>query len=62
MKVRPERRNLRPSGKGFITHYSEGLIGRKLTETFMDQDRKLFVIIDGELTPLTDQHRFMAVE
>jgi hypothetical protein len=51
---------LRPVGKGFILNQMEGIVGRILTQTYVDQKKKTYVKINGEFIPLTEQHSFLA--
>lgn len=62
MKIDHDKLQLRQTGKGFVINYSEGLMGRMLTQTFVDQYKKTYIKINGEITPLTDQHNFLAVD
>jgi hypothetical protein len=50
----------REVGKGFIVCQSEGLVGRMLTRTYVDQNKKPYVKIRGEYIPLTEQHNYLA--
>lgn len=62
MKSKQEDLQLRETGKGFIINNSEGLIGRILTSTYVDQYKRTYVKVHGELTPLTEQHSFLAAD
>ncbi len=53
---------LRQSGKGFILINIDGLAGRRLTETYVDQRRRTYVKINGELTLLTAEHSFLSAD
>jgi hypothetical protein len=37
----------------------EGIIGRVLTQTYVDHKKKTYVKINGEFTPLTEQHSYL---
>lgn len=62
MKTEQDKLQLRQTGKGFILSNVEGLLGRMLTYTFVDQYKVTYVKINGELTPLTDQHSFLEAD
>lgn len=62
MKTDERKLQLRKIGKGFITCNSEGLIGRMLTQAFIDQNKKVYIKLDGKFIPLTAQHAFMAAD
>jgi hypothetical protein len=51
----------RPVGKGFILSQMEGIVGRILTQTYVDQKKRTYVKINGEFIPLTEQHSFIEV-
>lgn len=53
---------MRQIGKGFIINDIGGIIGRKLTESFVDQYNRTYVKIDGQMTPLTEQHSYLAMD
>ncbi|MGB3210758.1 MAG: hypothetical protein WBB19_08660 [Desulforhopalus sp.] len=52
---------LRQIGKGFIVNPMEGMVGRILTQTFMDQNQQTYVKVNGEIIPLTEQHDYLSV-
>ncbi len=52
----------RQVGKGFIVDNIGGIIGRKLTETFVDQFNQTYIKINGELVLLTDEHSYLSVD
>ncbi len=54
--------HLRQTGKGFIFLNIDGLAGRRLTETFVDQSKRTYVKINGEITLLTAEHNFLSVD
>lgn len=62
MKTEINKLQLREAGKGFIISNSEGLIGRILTQTFVDQKKRTYVKVNGEITPLTLQHNFLPAD
>ena len=53
---------LRQIGKGFIFVDIDGLPGRRLTNTFIDQKRRTYVKVNGELTLLTAEHNFLSID
>ncbi len=61
MKSKNDKLQLRQIGKGFIINQMEGIVGRILTKTFVDQYKQTYVKINGELTPLTEEHGYLAV-
>lgn len=62
MKTDQDKLQFRQTGKGFVLSNVEGLIGRMLTCTFVDQHKNTYVKINGEMTPLTDRHNFLAAD
>ncbi len=52
---------LRPSGKGFVlAKLGKGLPSmRRLVDTYTSADRKTYIKLDGELTPLLPEHVFL---
>ncbi len=61
MKSKNDKLQLSQIGKGFIINQMEGIVGRILTKTFVDQYKQTYVKINGELTPLTEEHGYLAV-
>ena len=64
MKHFQEKPQLRQIGRGFIV-CSEGdgsIVGRRLTKTYMDQNNRTFVKVNGELELLTERHSYLEVE
>lgn len=61
MKGKNEALQLREIGKGFIVRQMDGIVGRTLTQTYMDQNKKIYVKVDGNFTPLTAEHNFLGV-
>lgn len=59
MNEKPDSQQFRPSGKGFILSQTEGIVGRILTQTYVDRKKRIYVMINGEYIPLTEQHRFL---
>lgn len=59
MKTEHINLQLRQTGKGFILTSIEGLTGRMLTETFVDQRKRTYVKVNGEITRLTSAHSFL---
>jgi hypothetical protein len=53
---------LKQTGKGFILINIEGLTGRMLTKTYVDQLERTYVKVNGELTPLTTEHSFLSAD
>jgi hypothetical protein len=62
MRIDKNRLQLRQTGKGFIFLNTDGIAGRRLTETFVDQSKKTYVKINGEITPLTAEHNFLSID
>ncbi|MBU1565508.1 MAG: hypothetical protein KJ630_07755 [Proteobacteria bacterium] len=60
MKDKYDQPYFREVGKGFIVSQIEGIVGRILTQTYMDQHKKTYVKIRGEYIPLTKEHNFLA--
>lgn len=60
MKSKDNKLQLRQIGKGFIINQMEGMVGRILTQTFIDQHKQTYVKINGELTPLIEEHGYLA--
>ncbi len=50
----------RPVGKGFIINQMAGMSGRILTQTFVDQKKRQYVKVNGEIVPLTLEHSYLA--
>jgi hypothetical protein len=61
MKAKNEELRFREVGKGFILRQLDGIVGRTLTQTYMDQHKKIYVKINDNYTPLTEQHNFLVV-
>ena len=61
MKNNHDQLQFRPIGKGFISNQMEGLVGRTLTQTFVDQNENTYVKVNGEIIPLTEKHSYLAV-
>ncbi len=59
MKNQSDEIRFRPVGKGSILNQMEGIIGRTLTQTFMDQNQQTYVKVNGEIIPLTDKHGYL---
>ncbi len=60
MNDKQDNLQLRPIGKGFILNQMDGIVGRILTQTYMDKHKQTYVKINGEYVPLTEQHGFLA--
>ncbi len=61
MKGKDEALQFREVGKGFIVRQIGEIVGRTLTQTYMDQYKKIYVKVDGNYTPLTEEHNFLGV-
>lgn len=59
MNDKNESNQFRPAGKGFILKQMEGIVGRVLTQTYVDHKKKTYVKINGEFTLLTEQHSYL---
>lgn len=62
MRIDKNKLQLRQNGKGFIFVNIDGLAGRRLTKTFIDQSRRTYVKINGELTLLTAEHNLLSID
>ncbi len=60
MKSNPDQRELRQAGKGFIVNDRAEIAGRILTQIYVDQKKRAYVKINGEIVPLTEQHDYLA--
>ena len=61
MKDNQDKLQFRQVGKGFILNQTEGLVGRTLTQTFVDQNEHTYVKVNGEIIPLTEKHSYLSV-
>ena len=61
MKDQLDKDGFRQVGKGFIVNQMEGMIGRTLTQTYVDKNKQTYVKVNGEFVPLTEQHCYLAV-
>ncbi len=61
MKNKNDNLQFRQVGKGFIINQMEGMVGRILTQTFVDQNKQTYVKVNGEIIPLTEQHSYLEV-
>jgi hypothetical protein len=59
MKDDSDNLRFRLVGKGSILNQMEGIIGRTLTQTFLDQNQQTYVKVNGEIIPLTDKHGYL---
>jgi len=59
MEEKPDDLYFREVGRGFIVCKTEEIFGRRLTKTYVDQNKKTYVKIGGEYIPLTDQHNYL---
>ena len=63
MRSQPNQRSgMRQIGRGFVVCNRGALIGRKLAKVYMDQQKRTYVEINGELEILTDQHGYLSVD
>jgi spore germination protein GerM len=60
MKDNHDTLQFRQVGKGFIVNQIEGMVGRTLTQTFVDQNKQTYVKVNGEIIPLTEKHSYLA--
>ncbi len=60
MKNQKGANEFRQTGKGFIINPMEGMVGRILTQMFVDQKKQAYVKVNGEIIPLTEQHGYLA--
>ena len=60
MKSAHDQHEFRQVGKGFIVNQMEGIVGRILTQVYVDQKKKPYVKVNGEIIPLTPQHSYLA--
>ena len=61
MQDNHDKLQFRQVGKGFILNEIDGLVGRTLTHTFVDQNKQTYVKVNGEIIPLTEKHSYLAV-
>ncbi len=61
MKEKNADLQFRQVGKGFIINQMEGMVGRTLTQTFVDQNKQTYVKVAGKIIPLTEQHNYLEV-
>ena len=61
MQDNRDKLQFRQVGKGFILNEIDGLAGRTLTHTFVDQNKQTYVKVNGKIIPLTEQHSYLAV-
>ena len=66
VKAGIEENNLqfREIGKGFIMTSPVGDMpkGRRLVTAYSDQHNRSYILMNGTYEPLTDQHRYLAVD
>ena len=64
MNVPQDKLRLRQVGRGFIIcNDIDGTItGRRLTKTYLDQNDRTYVKVNGQLELLTEQHNYLAVD
>ncbi|MEN8200626.1 MAG: hypothetical protein ABFR63_11205 [Thermodesulfobacteriota bacterium] len=57
----PENIELRPAGKGFVIASTGKNMPamRRLVEAYTGRDRKTYIKLDGEITPLLPSHNFI---
>ncbi|MCP4338810.1 MAG: hypothetical protein GY799_07955 [Desulfobulbaceae bacterium] len=60
MEDKHDNRQFRQVGRGFIINQMEGMAGRVLTQTFVDQKKRPYVKVNGKIVPLTEQHDYLA--
>jgi len=61
MKSKHEQHEFRPVGKGFIVNQMGGsIVGRMLTQVYVDNKKQPYVKVNGEIIPLTAQHNYLA--
>jgi hypothetical protein len=61
MKSKNGQNEFRQVGKGFIVNQMEGMIvGRMLTQIYVDNKKQPYVKVNGEIVPLTAQHNYLA--
>ncbi len=64
MDVPQDNLRLRQVGRGFIVcnDGEGGVIGRRLARTYLDQNDRTYVEVNGQLELLTEQHNYLAVD
>lgn len=64
MKQLQEKLQFQQIGRGFIVcnEGEEALMGRRLTKTYMDQHKRTYVKVNGQLELLTEQHSYLEVD
>lgn len=57
-----EKLQLRPAGKGFVlASTGDGLPSmRRLVDAYTGKDKKTYIKLDGEITPLRSSYMFMS--
>jgi len=57
-----KKMQLRPAGKGLVlAALSDGLPAmRRLVEAYTGTDKKVYIKLDGEITPLLPTHMFLS--
>lgn len=61
MKEKQNELKLRQVGKGLISNQMQGMAGRILTQTFVDQNKQTYVKINREIIPLAEEHCYLAI-
>jgi len=52
---------LRQIGRGFIVGQENPLMGHRLTNGYVDEHEKMYVMVNNRLEPLGDCQRFLVV-
>jgi len=61
MENQVNERELRQIGKGFINNQTEGIVGRTLTQAYVDQNKITYIKIGGQFIPLSEKHSYQPI-
>ncbi len=61
VKESPKNLQLRQIGRGFIVCRKNPLMGHQLTNGYLDQHDKIYVLVNNNFEPLGDCQRFLVV-
>ncbi len=61
VKEPPKNLQLRQIGRGFIVCRKNPLMGHRLTNGYLDQQHKIYVLVNNHFEPLGDSQRFLVV-
>ena len=63
-RIKENNLQFREIGKGFIMNpgTNDMPIGRRLVTAFVDQHNRSYILMNGTYEPITEQHRYLAVD